>query len=90
MQVTDRHGTARIMAWDRIHAWLTTRSAWIDHTAELLIIEGTLIHLEVDRLPGGNAPLPVWLWSATGLSGEDVDLRWQAFLRRFGWSTRSA
>lgn len=43
-----------------------------------------MIRLEVDRLPGGHDPLPLWLWSsATGLEGEGVDLRWQAFLRRF-------
>jgi hypothetical protein len=43
-----------------------------------------LIRLEVHRLSGGHDPLPVRLWSsATGLSGEGVDLRWQAFLRRF-------
>ncbi|MGW2426011.1 NF041680 family putative transposase [Streptomyces sp. NPDC001709] len=84
VQVTDRHGTARAMSWDPIHPRLTTRSAWIDHTGELPIIEGTLIRLQVDRLPGGGDPLPLWLWSsATGLSGEDVDVRWQAFLRRF-------
>ncbi len=72
------------MAWDRIHPRLTTRSAWIDHTGELPIIEGTLIRLQVDRLPDGADPLPVWLWSsATGLTGEDVDVRWQAFLTRF-------
>jgi hypothetical protein len=65
------------MAWDRIHPRLTTRSAWIDHTGELPIIEGTLLRLQVDRLPGGGDPLPLWLWSsATGLSGEDVDVRW--------------
>ncbi|MFD8570091.1 NF041680 family putative transposase [Streptomyces sp. NPDC059639] len=84
VQVTDRYGTARVTAWDRIHPRLTTRSAWIDHTGELPVIEGTLIRLEVDRLPGGHDPLPVWLWSsATDLSREQVDLRWQAFLRRF-------
>ncbi|MDH6436625.1 hypothetical protein M2158_005166 [Streptomyces sp. SAI-144] len=84
VQVTDRYGAARVMAWDRIHPRLTTRSAWIDHTGELPVIEGTLIRLEVDRLPGGHDPLPVWLWtSATGLSGKAVDLRWQAFLHRF-------
>jgi hypothetical protein len=84
VQVTDRYGTARAMAWDRIHPRLTTRSAWIDHTGELPIIEGTLIRLQVDRLPGGGDPLPLWLWSsATGLSDEDVDVRWQVFLRRF-------
>ncbi|WUV39448.1 transposase [Streptomyces sp. NBC_01483] len=83
-QVTDRYGTARAMAWDRIHPRLTTRSAWIDHASELPVIEGTLIRLQVDRLPGGGDPLPLWLWSsATGPSGEDVDVRWQGFLRRF-------
>ncbi|MEU2854585.1 transposase [Streptomyces syringium] len=73
VQVTDRYGTARAMAWDRIHPRLTTRSAWIDHTSELPVIEGTLIRLEVDRLPGGHDPLPVWLWSsATGLGRSRV------------------
>ncbi|MFF3277550.1 NF041680 family putative transposase [Streptomyces chrestomyceticus] len=83
-QVTDRYGTARTMAWDRIHPRLTHRSAWIDHAGDLPVIEGTLIRLQVDRLPGGNDPLPIWLWtSGTGLTGEEVDLHWQAFLRRF-------
>lgn len=72
------------MAWDRIHPRLPTRSACIDHTGELPVIEATLVRLEVDRLPGGHDPLPVWLWtSATGLSAEGVDLRWQGFPRRF-------
>lgn len=31
VQATDRYGTARAMAWDRIHPRLTTRSAWIVH-----------------------------------------------------------
>ncbi|GGY96741.1 NF041680 family putative transposase [Streptomyces avidinii] len=84
VQVTDRYGTAKATSWDRLHPRLTTRSAWIDHDGELPIIEGTLIRLEVDRLPGGGDPLPLWLWSsATGLTGAGVDLRWQAFLRRF-------
>ncbi|MFE5870372.1 NF041680 family putative transposase [Streptomyces roseifaciens] len=83
-QVTDRYGTAQAMAWDRIHPRLTTRSAWIDHEGELPLLEGTLIRLQVDRLPGGQEPLPLWLWSSkTGMTSEDVALRWQAFLRRF-------
>ncbi|MFF4434521.1 NF041680 family putative transposase [Streptomyces sp. NPDC001513] len=83
-QVTDRYGTAQAMAWDHIHPRLTTRSAWIDHDGELPLIEGTLIRLQVDHLPSGEHPLPLWLWSSqTGMTGSDVDLRWQAFLRRF-------
>lgn len=37
-EVTDLYGTARAMAWDRIHVRLTTRSAWIDHTGELPVM----------------------------------------------------
>jgi hypothetical protein len=67
-------------SWDvrsgRIHPRLTTRSAWIDYEGELPIIEGTLIRLQVDHLPGGGDPLPVWLWSSTtGMTSEDADLR---------------
>ncbi len=47
-------------------------------------MEGTLIRLVVDRLPGDRHPKPVWLWaSATGLDGAAVDRLWQAYLRRF-------
>jgi hypothetical protein len=50
----------------------------------LPIIEGTLLRLTVEHLPGDACPKPVWLWSsATGLSAAQVDLLWQAFLRRF-------
>jgi hypothetical protein len=84
VRVTDRYGMARAAAWDRIHPRPTTRSAWIDHTGELPVVEGTLIRLQIDRLPGGGDPPPLWLRSsATGLSGEDFDIRWQAFPRRF-------
>lgn len=51
MQVTDRYGAGHAMAWDRLHPGLTTRSAGTDHTGELPVIKGTLIRLQVDRLP---------------------------------------
>ena len=48
------------------------------------MIEGTLIRLAVDHLPGDRDPKPVWLWSsATGAAPGQVDRLWQAFLRRF-------
>jgi hypothetical protein len=51
---------------------------------ELSLFEHTLIGLEVDRPPGGNAPLPRRLrTSDTGLPGDGVDPRWRAFLRPF-------
>ena len=47
-------------------------------------MEGTLIRLQVDHLPGDRAPKPLWLWtSRPAATTEQVDLTWQAFLRRF-------
>lgn len=81
---TTRYGTATAMSWDRLHPRLTHRAAWLDHDGPLPIIEGTLIRLQVEHLPGDRDPKPVWLWSsATGLSATHLDRLWQAFLRRF-------
>jgi hypothetical protein len=82
--VTSRYGTAVTAAWDRVHPRLTRRAAWLDHDGPLPVIEGTLIRLRVDHLPGDRHPKPVWLWfSRTGATPDDVDRLWQGFLRRF-------
>jgi DDE superfamily endonuclease len=82
--LTSRYGMAAAAAWDRVHARLTHRAAWLDHDSPLPVIEGTLIRLQVDHLPGDRAPKPVWLWwSGTGAAPAEVDRCWQAFLRRF-------
>ena len=81
---TTRYGTARAMAWGRLHQQLASRAGWEDHDGELPIVEGTLIRLAVDRLPGDRNPEPLWLWSSrAGTSAAEVDRAWQAFLRRF-------
>jgi hypothetical protein len=82
--VTSRYGMAVAAAWDRVHPRLTHRAAWLDHDGPLPVIEGTLIRLQVDHLPGDRAPKPVWLWwSGTSAVPAEVDRCWQAFLRRF-------
>lgn len=81
---TSRYGTAQAHAWHRLHPRLTNRAAWRQHHGTLSIIEGTLIRLTVDRLPGDRDPKPVWLWSSrphTQPAG--MDRLWRAFLRRF-------
>jgi hypothetical protein len=75
-------------AWDRVHPRLTHRAAWLDYDGDLPVIEGTLIRLQVDHLPGDRAPKPLWLWcSATGVLPAEVDRLWQGFLRRFDLET---
>jgi hypothetical protein len=84
--VTTRYGTAAASAWRRMHPRLTRRGAWLDHPQDqdLPIVEGSLIRLQVDHLPGDRAPTPLWLWtSRPEATAEQIDLTWQAFLRRF-------
>ncbi|MCA1670687.1 MAG: transposase, partial [Actinobacteria bacterium] len=59
---TTRYGTAVATCWTRLHPRLTHRAAWATHHGPLPIIEGSLIRLVVDRLPGDRNPTPVWLW----------------------------
>ena len=81
---TRRYGTATAQAWDRLHPRLTRRAAWNDHDGPLPLIEGTVIRLQVERLPSGGEAKPVWLWwSNTDATDTDTDRCWQMFLRRF-------
>lgn len=81
---TTRYGKAEACAWDRLHPRLTHRTSWLDHDGKLPVLEGTLIRLQVEHLPGDRDPKPLWLWwFAISPSPSDVDRCWQAFLRRF-------
>jgi hypothetical protein len=81
---TTRYGTAQAAAWDRLHQQLASRAGWEDHDGKLPVVEGTLIRLHVDHLPGDRSPEPLWLWSSrAGADADAVDCTWQAFLRRF-------
>ncbi|MEV6796714.1 NF041680 family putative transposase [Streptomyces sp. NPDC051320] len=82
---TTRYGKAAAKAWDRMHPRLTHRGPWLEHAKEELpVLHGTLVRLEVERLPGDRTPKPVWLWSsAADATPADVGRWWQCFLRRF-------
>jgi hypothetical protein len=89
---TPRYGKAEATAWDRMHPRLTHRGAWADHAGRLPIVEGTLIRLQVEHLPGQRDAKPIWLWSAhTGADTDDPPAEvircWQAYLRRFDEET---
>ena len=81
---TTRYGQVVANAWDRLHPRLTHRTSWLDDDGELPLIEGTVIHLVVERLPGDAQPKPVWIWaSLTGADAALIDVLWQVYLRRF-------
>ena len=81
---TERYGTAKVRSWDRLHPRLTHRGSWASHDGALPIVEGTVIRLAVEHLPGQRTAAPVWLWSSTtGAEAGQVTRCWQAYLRRF-------
>lgn len=79
-----RYGTVFAESWGRVHQPLQRRSAWAGHQGELPVVEGTLVWLRVDKLPGGHDPDPMWIWSsAIGPGSDEVDRVWRSYLRRF-------
>jgi hypothetical protein len=58
---TTRYGTATATAWDRMHPRLSHRGPWLNHAKkELPVLQGTLIHLQVERLRRRYRPT-MWL-----------------------------
>lgn len=71
-----------------MHPKIDARSGWGTYqtpTGQPPIIEGTVIRLTVQRLPGDRQPKPVWLWCSKPVPdhGEEVDHWWSMFIRRF-------
>jgi hypothetical protein len=53
---TTRYGTARAAAWGRLYQQLAARAGWDGFDGELPIVEGTLIQLQIQHLPGDRSP----------------------------------
>jgi hypothetical protein len=82
--VSDRYGNVAVYAYARRHQRLTRRGGWDTHPGLLPIVEGTLIQVQVERLPGDRTPKPLWLWHSHPYPA-DLDLQkiFAAFCRRF-------
>jgi hypothetical protein len=76
-----RYGSTRARAWQRLHPRPERRGAWSTHPGPLPLVDGTIIHLTVEHLPGNRAPKPVWLWFSH--PSTDIDHLWRTYLRRF-------
>jgi hypothetical protein len=80
----ERYGNVAVTAWGRYHPHLHHRGGWATHPGVLPLVEGALILVRVDRLPGDRAPKPLWLWhSHPEVADLDVLRLFHAFLRRF-------
>jgi hypothetical protein len=96
-----RYGTVKVTAWHGLHPKLGRRGHWAQHD-QPPIVRGTVVRVDVEHLPKptSRTKKTLWLWAA----GPDLDLDicWQAYLRRFdiehtfrflkntlGWTTPS-
>jgi hypothetical protein len=79
-----RYGSVRVEAWHGLHQQLSRQAGWAEFVGVLPIVAGTLIRIQVQRLPGDRRPQDVWLWhTAPEGSVFDLDLLWKTYLRRF-------
>src|SRR5882757_761899 len=78
-----RYGKVVLSGWDGRHRRLTREGFWDDHPRPLPIVRGSVIRVELERLPGGGAPdRPMWLWQA-GPVLLDLVTVFSAYQRRF-------
>lgn len=81
---SSRYGQVTVQAWHEHHQQLDRYRGWSAHTGELPVVPGTLIRIDVERLPGDRTPRPMWLWhNAPEGTAFDLDTLWMSYLRRF-------
>jgi hypothetical protein len=80
---TPLYGTVRAEAWHRVHPLVHGDRGWFEGRKKLPVLQGSLVHLTVERLPDGRDPhRAMWLWHA-GPGPLSLDELWRAYLARF-------
>ncbi|NBH06191.1 hypothetical protein GTY80_23460, partial [Amycolatopsis sp. SID8362] len=78
-----RYGQVTLSAWDARHRRLIRDGYWKGHDGPLPIVAGTVVRVEIERLPGGGTPAgAMWLWHA-GPAVLDLVTIFAAYQRRF-------
>jgi hypothetical protein len=78
----DQHGTVTVKAWTGLHP-KQHRHPGHGSGGPRPIVRGTILRVQVQRLPARTRPPKVlWLWWA-GPGQLDLDLAWRAYVRRF-------
>ncbi len=83
----EQYGTVRVRAWTGLHPKTQGEHAQRDARGQRPIVRGTLLLVEVSRLPQQTRqPQALWLWWHTPDDPEaipDLDRAWRAYVRRF-------
>ncbi len=80
------YGSVRVRAWGNLHPKVQAHEGR-GSRGPLPIVVGTLVLVEVERLPHGERrrePCVLWLWwHGPGEEEPDLQLLWRAYVRRF-------
>ena len=81
------YGTVRVRAWAKMHPKVCAHEGR-GSRGPLPIVVGTLVLVEVERLPRGERrrkPRMLWLWwhGPEGEEAPNLELIWRAYVRRF-------
>jgi hypothetical protein len=80
--VDDQYGTVTVAAWAGLHP-KQQRHPGHGSRGPRPIVRGTVLRVQVGRVPAKTRPPKVlWLWWA-GPGAPDLDLAWRAYVRRF-------
>jgi hypothetical protein len=80
--VDDQYGTVTVHAWRGLHP-KQQRHPGHGSRGPRPIVRGTIVRVQVERVPARTRPPKVlWLWWA-GSGTCDLDLAWRAYVRRF-------
>jgi len=83
----EQYGTVRVRAWTGLHPKTQGEHAQRDARGRRPIVRGTLLLVEVSRLPQQTRqPQALWLWWHTPDDPDaspDLDRAWRAYVRRF-------
>ncbi|HEX8859979.1 MAG TPA: hypothetical protein VGC06_12985 [Actinomycetes bacterium] len=82
MATDDQYGTVTVQAWHGLHP-KQQRHPGHGSRGPRPIVRGTVIRVQVERVPARTRPPKVlWVWWA-GPGSLDLNLVWQAYVRRF-------
>jgi hypothetical protein len=76
------YGRVQVSAWRDVHP---KQDTYRDPGGAMTIVEGTVVRVQVARLPGrrDREPKTLWLWHAADDDDLDLDRLWRTYLRRF-------
>jgi hypothetical protein len=83
----EQYGRVRVRAWTGLHPKTQGEHAQRDARGRRPVVRGTLLLVEVSRLPQHTRePQALWLWWHTPADADaipDLDRAWRAYVRRF-------